>query len=449
MDNTIGEIVDITCALKFTDLSDAAIHECKRRLIDTIGCAVSAFDADACRMARSIALRTAVSNGASVIGSRRRTLPELATFANGVMGRFLDGNDCCPGGGGHPSDAIAAVLAAAEHAGADGKATLTAIALAYDVHYRLFHGSRIFNKGLDHVLYTAVASAAGASKLLGLSPPRIRNALAIAFTSNLALGVTRRGELSMWKGCAGANAASNGVFAALLAREGITGPEAPVEGIHGLRELVRDFVIAPRPSDGTEAILKTDMKLMATEYHSQSPIIAALELSKRFALSDVEHIAINTYTFAYKETGSGAEKWRPKTRETADHSLPYTVAAVLVDGAFNPAIYEPARFEDERILRIADKISVHDDPALSRQVPNAFPCRVEFTVAGEVHAVSLQNPRGHHDNPMSDDEVTTKFESLTAGKLTVENTQRVLQALWHADECTSIAGLQSLISIDA
>src|SRR5580704_12673417 len=136
-DASIARIVDYALATDFASLPAAVVHDAKRRLIDTFGCAVAGFDDEPSRIARAVALKSEAAVGASMLGTHRRALPELACFANGVAARCMDGNDCFPGGGGHPSGVIAPVLAAAQMAGADGRALIAAIAIGYDVHYRL------------------------------------------------------------------------------------------------------------------------------------------------------------------------------------------------------------------------------------------------------------------------------------------------------------------------
>jgi 2-methylcitrate dehydratase len=449
-DATLARIAAYAAGLQPAHLPPAVVHECKRRLIDTLACALAAFDAEASRHARSLALRSRDGSGGTVIGTDRRALPELAAFANGVMGRYLDGNDVCPGGGGHPSDGIAAVLAVAEWTGAAGTDAIAAIALAYEIHHALFQATRVFARGLDHPFYTAVASAAACARLLRLDPARTAHAVSLAATANLALGATRRGELSMWKGCAGGNAARNGVFAALAAAEGVTGPDAPFEGIHGLHEQVGEIKLGPLAGAGEAfRILQTDMKSLVTEYHTQGPIAAALELRRALDPGAIQAVAIHTYTFAHKEIGSGREKWRPQTRETADHSLPYTVAAVLVDGAFSDRIFHPERFRDPRILALADRVTVHDDPDLSAQVPGAFPCRVEITLQdGSTRAASRRNPRGHHDDPLSDGEVGAKFRDLAGRKLGAARAEAALSTLWNADRWAAVADLPALLYVE-
>src|SRR5262245_8893595 len=137
MDKTVALIADYAHGLRFEDLSPAAVHHCKRCIVDTLGVALGALEAEPSRIARDLALRASMPGGARLIGQRHRTLPELAAFANGVAARYLDGNDSFVGGGGHPSDTIAAILAAADWQRADGRAVITAITLAYEVYYAL------------------------------------------------------------------------------------------------------------------------------------------------------------------------------------------------------------------------------------------------------------------------------------------------------------------------
>ncbi|HEV7819570.1 MAG TPA: MmgE/PrpD family protein, partial [Burkholderiales bacterium] len=241
MDPTVARIADYAHSLKFADLPAAVVHDCKRRMLDTLGCGLGAFNDAPSQIARRIAMRVKDPRGAYVLGTAHRGLPELAAFANGVMFRYLDGNDTYPGGGGHPSDTLAAVFAMAQVHNADGATAITAAVLAYEIYLALFRAKVMRESGMDHAFYTAVATAVASAKIMDLARDQIAEAVALAVTPNLALEVTRRGKLSMWKGCAAANGTRNGVFAALLAAEGMTGPDRVVDGGHGLRELVGKF----------------------------------------------------------------------------------------------------------------------------------------------------------------------------------------------------------------
>ena len=284
MDTNVGLIADYAHRLRFTDFPEEVVHHCRRTVVDTFGCALGALDAEPVRIARDLAMRVNLPSGARIIGTDHRTLPELAAFANGVMVRYLDANDAYPGGGGHPSDMLPAILAVADTHAANGQTLLTALAIAYDVHYALWAATSLRDKGLDNVFYTTVAGAVGAAKVLGLDPNRIAEAVSLAVIANVSLDATRHGNLSMWKGCAGGNAARNGVFAALLAAAGMTGPETPMAGDHGLEALVGRFTLQPFAEDGRSfRIAETTLKCFASEGHSLSPISAALELDRQIA----------------------------------------------------------------------------------------------------------------------------------------------------------------------
>jgi 2-methylcitrate dehydratase len=455
-DATIARIVDHALATDFARLPAAVVHECKRRLIDTFGCAIAGFDDEPSRIARTVALGAESTRGASILGTRRRALPELACFVNGVAMRCMDGNDCFPGGGGHPSGVIAPVMATGQMAGVDGRALIAAITIGYDVHYRLWQACRVLRKGFDHPFYSAVAAAAGVAKVLRLDRAAFANALAIAITPNLPFAVTRRGALSMWKGCAEAHAARNGLFAAELARAGMSGPERAIEGAMAVRELFGPFELAHFPNEGGDhaiqdfAILLADMKFHVTEYHSQGPIFAALKLRREIDVDAITAITIHTYEFAFREIGSGAEKWRPLTRETADHSMPYIVAAALADGAFSDAVFAPERFTDPKILAIADKITIREDAEINRDFPGRFRCRVDITTRdGATHSAGVDYPHGHHLDPMSDAEVEAKFRGLAARKLATEKVDALLAALWEFDKTASADGIFEIVDIEA
>ncbi len=447
-DATVRRIAGYVAGLRFEDLGREAVHACKRRIADTLGCAVAAFDAEPCRIARSLALRAEAADGARVLGTARRALPELAAFANAAMARYLDGNDCFPGGGGHPSGVIAAVLAAAQVANASGREAIAAIVAGYEVHRALHDSLRIMRKGFDHAFYPAVAAAAAAAKILGLDRARMINAISLAVTANLPLAVTRRGQLSMWKGVAEANGVRNGLFAAVLARAGMTGPERPFAGALGLGEVVGP--VDPDLLGRTPlAVVAADMKFLVTEYHSQGPLMAALALGAGLDVAAIAAIDIHTYEFAYREIGSGPEKWRPATRETADHSLPYIVAAALVDGSFSDAIFAPARFSDPRILGLADKITIADDPALTRAFPDKFPCRVEITLTDGSRRVAARDyPHGHHDDPLSDAEVAEKFRALAGRKLAPDRVTLAWDLIADFERCQRIDDLFDAVAIE-
>jgi 2-methylcitrate dehydratase len=303
--------------------------------------------------------------------------------------------------------------------------------------------------GLDHVFYTAVGSAVGAAKVLGLDRDRIAQALALAVTPNVALHAARRGELSMWKGAAAGNAARNGVFAALLAAAGMTGPDKPIDGSDGVRELLGTFELGEFAGNGRPFQLPcADFKYFLSEFHSQSPITAAIELRRQIAAKDIESVTVHTYWFAWSEIGSGAEKWHPTTRESADHSLPHILAAVLIDGRFSDDIFSESRIRDKRIHKMARRIAVNEDKDYSRQFPAKIPCRIEIrTKSGKELTAQVDYPRGHTGNPMTDEEVWAKFRMLAGRKLPKGQVEQALEAMLAFDAAKGLDPLFESVRI--
>jgi len=451
VDPSVGSIADYAHQLRFSDLPADVVHQCRRTVVDSFGCALGAMDSQPASIARNVAMRVSVPSGAQVMGTGHRTLPELAAFANGVMVRYLDSNDAYPGGGGHPSDTLPAILAVADASGADGQTVVTAIALAYEVYYALWAATSLRDKGMDNVFYTTVAGAVGAAKVLDLDRARIAEAVSLSVVPNVSLDATRYGNMSMWKGCAGGNGARNGVFAALLAAAGMTGPEKAFSGDHGLEALAGRFTLQPfAGGKGPFRINQATLKCFASEGHSLSPITTALELSKQVAADDIQSVTVYTYRFAWDVIGREPEKWRPTTRESADHSMPYVVAAALIDGRFGDDVFSDERLQDPRIRKLMDKIAVKEDPELTRRVTEGqLPCRIEIVSRnGERKTAATDYPRGHYKNPMSDEEIGNKFRDYAQRRLPAERVNPALATLWKIDSAKNVSGLFEAVKCD-
>src|SRR5438270_10575138 len=233
------QLASYASSFRFEDLSKEVVHEVKRRVIDSLGCALGAWNEEPCIIARNVASDFSAKHGSTIIGTNHKAPPDWAAFANGCAIRYFDYNDTYlskePA---HPSDNISAALAAAESVGAGGGELITAIALAYEVQCRLCDAASIRARGWDHVTYGAFSATLAAGKLLGLDEQALVHAQGLAGVPNNAMRQTRVGELSMWKGCAFANASRNAVFAALLAKAGMTGASQGFEGEGGFMKQV-------------------------------------------------------------------------------------------------------------------------------------------------------------------------------------------------------------------
>ena len=449
MDPTTEYLSDYACRLTYEDLSPEAVHQVKRTLVDTLGCGVGAFDSEPASIARRMASRVQGNPPARILGTAQESSTDLAAFANTVLVRYLDCNDAYAARGtGHPSDMIAGVLVVADAHRANGRAVITAITAAYEVFCRL--ADEVPLKGWDQGMYAAIGATCGIGMILRLDRKAMGNAISIAITTGVPLGVTRIGELSMWKGCATAAAVRTAVFAAELAAEGMTGPNHPFEGRDGLWQHVG--VEAPKWGDfggGAKPfrITATSFKAYPSVVHTQGPIGLVLDLRQQVATAEIESVHMATYGEAVRRTATEAEKWDPQTRETADHSIPYLVAAAFQDGGVTPATFSPSRVQDPALRPLIKKLKVVEEPEFTRRYPAESCTRIELTTTdGRRLAAETSHPKGHHRNPLTDGEVEGKFRGLASGVLGAEECDRMLAEVWDLENSATLDKLfESLV----
>jgi 2-methylcitrate dehydratase len=442
------------------DLPEQITHEVKRRILDSIGVAVAGLDGDAPAAARAYAEDLPDPNGATIWGSHLQANPEVAGFANGVAVRYLDFNDTYLSREPlHPSDVIAPLIALAEWHDRPANDLLAAIATAYEVSVTLCDAASLRTHGWDHVNYIGIGVACAAGQLLRLPVEGIEHAVSIAAVPHAAMRETRAGELSMWKGAAAANAARNAVFATLLAEKGMTGPARPFEGEMAFaRQLldgegfVQEVLSRLEAEASPRRILDTHIKFWPVEYHAQSAVDAALQFPDGFlkGADRIKSIEIDTFDVAYQIIAKDPEKWDPKTRETADHSLQYIVVAALLDGEVTSWTFEPERFRDPRTLDILkEQVTVREDPELSAGYPGGIPNRITVTTTAEDREVrEVRHPRGHARNPMADEEVVAKYRRNVEGRLDAERVASVERLVWDLDQEESLQPLARALAED-
>lgn len=439
--------------LKFEDLPDRTIHEVKRRVIDSIGASLGAYRSRPAKIARAKA--RAVSDpppSATIWGTKHYTSPDLAAFANGAMVRYLDYNDTYlslePA---HPSDNIPAAVAIAQTAGRYGRDVILATVIGYEIQCRLCDAASLRAGGWDHVTYGALSSAVLAGKLWGLSEEQLEHALGLAGVCNITTRQTRTGQISDWKACAFSNAARNGIFAADLARRGMTGPHEIFEGPKGLIHQLnlKGLEEVKLGRDGDFMIDRTYIKFWPAEYHSQSAIDACLQLRPQVAGKQIQKIDIRSFEAAVSIVGSEPEKLRPTSRETADHSMFYCCAAALLDGDVTLATFNADRLTDPKLLDLIDKTKIVEDPELNKGYPKGIPNDVTITCAdGTKVNKRVDFPRGHAENPMTDDEVVAKFRRLAEGVVTHQTADRILDRVWNLDKLADVTPLFSFEVIE-
>src|ERR1700732_3683907 len=429
------QLADYTCSIRFEDLSKETVHEVRRRMVDSIGCAIGAWNKEPCKIARSVASEFSAKNGSTIIETAPQAPPDWAAFATGCCIRYFDYNDTYlskePA---HPSDNISAVLAVAESVGANGRDAITATALAYEVQCRLCDAASIRARGWDHVTYGAFSTALACALLMELNPERASHAGNIAGVGCAAMRQARVGELSHWKGVAFADSARRGVYSALLARAGMTGPAPIFEGQMGFEKQLNVSLgdIGEKFKGAPAMILNTSIKYWPAEYHSQSAIEAALFLREQVGEGvEVKSMTIESHDASVDIIGSEPEKWKPETRETADHSLPYITAIAFIDGEVTEKQFQPARFTDSEIWTFLERVKVERNAELSSLYPGAVANIVHVDLAdGRRLTKRVDYPLGHAKNPLEDFEVEKKFLSLVAAAFTRDHAAKIIEHVW-------------------
>ena len=455
---TIAEYVaNYSANLHYRDLPADTVHLLKRMTIDTIGCAIGGYTSEPAKIARDLAGDvTSHRRPVTIIGSGVTSSPELATFANGVMIRYLDFNDGYTTlESGHPSDSIAATLAGAELAGAGGRRFITATAVAYEAFCRFGDAFNIRALGFDHVTNGAIASSVGAARAMGLSVVQTEQALNLGVTPNVALGQTRVGELSHWKGCAYANASRNAVFAALLAQRGLTGPTPVFEGELGFFSAVTKAPYQLEPFGGDQGqpfkVHECNIKHFALGLYSQTVVEAALSARQQvpgFNEANVADVHIRTLQKAIDIMAGDEEKYHPTTRESADHSMPYATAIALKHNMLNQSHFSDEHINDPAIATLIGNTRIEASDEAARRFPDAMLCNLDLRMNdGQTYSAEVAHFRGHHMNPMTDAEVDDKFRGLCEDLLTPEQTEELLARLWRLEEEDDIGALLRLTRI--
>lgn len=447
----VGKLADFVVGSSFTDLAGDTLAQLKIRVLDSLGCAIGALAGEPVRLIRQQVDDFGGNDRCTLIGGGR-TAPDRAALYNSALVRYLDFNDSylakdetC-----HPSDNLGAVLAAAESADADGKDLLTALAVAYQVQCRLSDVAPVRARGFDHTTQGSYAVAAGASRALGLDARKTAHALAISGTAFNALRVTRTGALSHWKGLAYPNTAFGCTHAAFLAMRGVTGPPEVFEGNKGFMDAISGPFEIDWGREALDRVRRTIIKKYNAEIHSQATIEGVLELKQEHALSpqEIENIHIDTFGVAFNIIGGGEEgnKTVVSTKEEADHSLQYMVAAALLDGQLLPDQYRQQRIKSNDVQELLRKVEVRATDEYSQRFPDEMACRITIELkGGRTITREKKDYEGFHTRPVGWDAAGEKFIALSR-PFADEELQREIMAVVRDLEDRRVTELTGLLA---
>lgn len=440
------QIARFALGVRYEDLPAEVIHAAKHFLYDSVGCAYGSVATKDVEALRGIYTDLGGKEEATLIGFGDRMPGVNTALVNSLMIRALDFNDIYwkedPS---HPSDLIPAALAAGEMSDASMKRVLVAIVLAYEFEMRmcLFATPGVRERGWHHATLTQFVSPLVAGILLGLDEDQLVHAIGISGCHNHTIGCPTAGKLTMMKNTVDPMATQAGVFAAMMAARGYTGTEAVFEGKEGFQHCFgegwnEDALLGALP--GTKGgrpwkILECSMKAFPTEALTHTHLSATLKAMKKGGLTwqDVDQVTVTTIARAC-DILFDATKYRPESRETADHSLPYCLAAAIVDGKVTTASFSDEKIKDPAIREVIDRIKGVASLEFEQMFPAKQPSRVVIrSKAGQEFEEYLEYPKGDPREPMTEEDLDAKFGGLAAAKLSATQQGAVKQSIYSCE----------------
>jgi 2-methylcitrate dehydratase len=447
-----AEMAKWAAGLKFSDLSQDAVYQAKRFFLDSMGCALGGYGVHDVQIALEVLDEIAAPGPATIIGSGKRVDAVSASLANALMIRCMDYNDIYwkqdPS---HPSDIFPAAMACVERAKGDGRELIVGFVLGHEFEQRFceaaFPGIR--ERGWHHATLTAFVSPIVAGRALHLGWEQIQHAIGISASRQCTLGAVTAGKLTMMKNTVDPMATQSGVLAALLAEKGYTGPEHVVDGKEGLTHCFGPDWKLDVLTDGlgqSWRITQCGMKFFPTEALTHAPISAVLDLVKKHELKpeQIESVTIRSLARA-ADILSDPSKYDPRSKETADHSLPYVVAAALVERQVTPVQFKLAKIMDPRIREQLHKVKVVADPEIEKLFPALQRVHVTIkTTDDKEFSEQLDYPKGDPRNPLSDKEIEEKFEALAGPVMSKDARRKAIRAIWDLENQESATELMTL-----
>lgn len=423
--------------LRFDDLSPDAIERAKLFWYDSMGCALGGSQTEDARilLAHHREMHGEHGGACTCLVTGYRTNPVDAAFLNNHMVRAMDFNDIYwKADPSHPSDIICGPLAVCEARGLSGKDLILATVVAYEIEMRLVEIGRpgVREYGWHHATLTGFAAPFAAGKALGLSRDQLVSAAGICASRTGSLGAVTAGKLTMMKNTVDPWATRMGVESAMLAARGFSGPEHIFDGKEGLfhvfghsvydgepctfdaQGLTKDL---PKGKGDHFRILDCGMKSFPIEALSHAPLSAMMKIVAEHEIDPdrVAEIRVEVIARAADILGD-PHKYRPTSRETADHSLPYSLAVGLVDGKVTPLQFEDERVRDPKLIPVMDKVKVVANQEFEARFPEFQPSRVTITLTdGTSHVQQVDVPKGDARDPMTPSEIKVKFDALGAG----------------------------------
>jgi len=431
--------------LKYEDLHEAIVEKTKMHFLDSLGNILGAYEMPWSQMVIQIVKQMQGTPQSTVLGKKIKYPMLMAALANGTMAHGIDADDS----GARPSWAhpgaciIPAALAAAEAENVSGKDLITALVAGYEVSCRVdsavYPGLR--NRGFHATgVVGTIGAVAATGKILGLNEEQLVNAFGLAGIQAAGLDEwLTAGDMS--KRLHAGKAAMNGVLAALLAREGYTGPSTVFEGKYGLLATHAETYDLDRLTEGLGEdykLLKCKFKPYACCHELCSPIRMALELQEKhgFAIDEIDKIRIGLNHITAENQLKVAE-----TPLHAQNHPAVAVAIALVEGqVFMREFFDC--YEDPRVVELGQKTEVYTDPVIDEVFPTKIGTRLEiFTKDGRrFHVFEEDKPS------IPNSFIKEKFNVFASMTLSGEKVEKIMELVDDLENVEEIAQLSQFLS---
>jgi 2-methylcitrate dehydratase len=435
----------------FSDLSAGSRQQLPVHILDSLGCCIAALGAGPVMACRDQVAEFGGSGPCVLIGGGNAN-PVYAAFWHTALVRYVDfmDNFLAPTETCHTADNFGPVLTAAEYTGGSGRDLMLGIALAYTVQSRFVDHANFMTRGFDHTAQLAFSLGAACGRLLGMSEHQIAHAMAMAASSDASFAVIRAKPLSQWKGLASSQSALGSMHTLFLARRGVEGPLRVIEGPNGIDNLLHMRIRIDWDKQGYEGVVESTIKKYNAMIHTQAAVHCMVELVKRHKVDAKQVVSIEAEVFqlCYDFAGGGLYGVDKviRTKEQADHSLPYLLAVALLDGDVMPAQFESDRIIRPDVQTLLKKVSVRPNHEYTDQYPLKMPAKISIRLKdGEVIEHEVEDYPGLASHPFTWEESVEKFDKLVSGRLD-KGLGREIKDVVRSLETVQVRDLMKLLS---
>src|SRR5271169_3447009 len=407
----------------FADLSAESRRQLPIHILDSLGCCIAALGADPIEACWQQVAEFGGSGPSALIGGGKAN-PIYAAFWHTALVRYVDfmDNFLAPTETCHTADNFGVALTIADYVGASGRDLMLAVALGYTVQSRFVDHANFMSSGFDHTSQLAFSLNAAAGRLLDLSEQQIGHAMAMAAVSDASFAVVRAKPLSQWKGLASAQSALGAMNTLFLARRGVEGPLQVIEGPLGIDHLLGMKIDIDWDKQGYDGVTESTIKKYNSMIHTQSAVHCMVELARQKKIDPNKIVSIEAEVFqlAFDFAGGGlygVDK-AIRTKEQADHSLPYLLSVALIDGDVMPAQFKPERIIKPDVQGLLKKVSVRPNHEYTEEYPKKMPAKISVRLQdGSVIEHEVQDYPGLASHPFTWEDAIHKFDALVAGRV--------------------------------